>query len=331
MAAIHLLISNLVSPLPARAFAPEAAAAIASRLPSALPPAARWNPAWGDAAAAAVMEVLHAEDADPEATAVWRRFRAGSPLDPAAAGEGGIVVGLLPQRLANAATELRDAFGDGDDARITTALARVAIASTDLADPFQVTGCDLDEVAGARARFSDLLAGEDALVVGENGARVPEEALAAGVGLALGSAQERVVIEAAIRRGDVATVRLLRRARLEAALTVARAVTARAWQGAQAPVVPLEGDVLGRIHVSPNPARGMAAMRFALPRAGTARIQLLDASGRSVWQRPLGLRPAGAQGTVIGPGTLDLLPPGLYFVRVEASDYFATGRLVRVR
>ena len=80
---------------------------------------------------------------------------------------------------------------------------------------------------------------------------------------------------------------------------------------------------------SPNPARGGTALRFALARAGSVRIEVLDAAGRSV-------RVLADGGYETGEHSLRWdgrdaagrsVAPGLYFVRVTAPDLRATRRL----
>ena len=65
-----------------------------------------------------------------------------------------VIVGSAPDRFVAATNALRDAFADGDDAGIARALADVAVSASDLADPFQMTTVDHDEVEMARARWS---------------------------------------------------------------------------------------------------------------------------------------------------------------------------------
>jgi hypothetical protein len=61
------------------------------------------------------------------------------------------------------------------------------------------------------------------------------------------------------------------------------------------------------------------------------RVDLIDPSGRRLATRALGIRPAGPQGASLGAATIAALRPGLYFVRLTAEGFEATGRLVRVR
>src|SRR5437867_9967419 len=134
MTAICLALMNLGSTNPALAFAPQAAAAVAQLIPSALPPAARWNPLWGGAAAAEVERLLQAEDSAPETYAARHRFVSGSPFpdpqdDEAYAGTGA-VVGLAPHQFLLAAQALRDAFIEAEDSKIVQGIAALAVSAT---------------------------------------------------------------------------------------------------------------------------------------------------------------------------------------------------------
>ncbi len=83
----------------------------------------------------------------------------------------------------------------------------------------------------------------------------------------------------------------------------------------------------------PNPARGAVSLRIELPRAGDARVEVLDVGGRvmrSLWRGPLA---AGAT-PLRWDGADDLgnaAPAGLYFVRASAGGESAVARFVRVR
>lgn len=335
LVATHVSILTLGFAHPALAFAPQAAAAIAERIPGVLPPAARWNPSWGEAAADAVIDRVLEEDQIPEAMMPWHRFTVGGPVFTRDGGEAamgaGTIMGLAPHRLALVSLELRDAFREGDDARITQSIADLAMTAADLADPFHVTSLDREETETARARFSDLLAPDDVSELSPAEGDVPPEAIAAAVQLADESARERDAIEAAVRAGDRTALQAIRRGRLEAALVMARAIALSAWHAAGAPVVPYQGAALGAVHVEPNPARAQASLSFVLRRPGVAALELFDALGRRVWTHSLGPRAAGQQGAVFTGGVLETLPAGVYLVRIATVGEQTTGRLVHVR
>jgi hypothetical protein len=83
---------------------------------------------------------------------------------------------------------------------------------------------------------------------------------------------------------------------------------------------------------SPNPSRLAASLAFALPAAGTVRLEVLDVSGRRVWSRAESL-PAGPHAWVwdgrdaAGGET----GPGLYVVRLVTPWGTRGTRLARVR
>jgi hypothetical protein len=328
---VVMLWMNVAGSTPARAFAPEAAAAVAGRISAALPPAARWETPWNEAAAVAVASRLAAEDADPEASAPLHRYEA-APSVLGASGVGAIrdaaVNGSAPDELTRAATELGAAFGARDGARIVAAAARVAVSATDLADPFQTTSFDVDETPGGRAGFCDAidaaeLASLDAqLMIG------PFDVTAAGRALAEASATRRPDIEAAVARGDDAMVRAIRRERLAAALALARAIVRQAWESAGEPAL-AQAATPGLARVSPNPARAGSTISFTLAASGSVRAEMFDAAGRRVWSRDLGLLPAGPQSLTLGEADVRALPPGVYLARIAAPGTLAIGRVMR--
>ncbi len=91
-----------------------------------------------------------------------------------------------------------------------------------------------------------------------------------------------------------------------------------------------EGPVLAP--PSPNPSRGPVALSFRLPAGGRARVEIVDLSGRRVWERTM----AGAAGgtlAVTWNGTGDdgrRVAAGLYFVRVRVAGASAAARIIRL-
>ncbi len=82
----------------------------------------------------------------------------------------------------------------------------------------------------------------------------------------------------------------------------------------------------------PNPSRGAAVLRFALPQAGQVRLEVVDLSGRSVWHEA-GWREAGSH-TVRWDGhgaRGETCGAGLYFVRLSTPWGARTERLVRLQ
>jgi hypothetical protein len=331
--ALLIVALTLDSPKAATAFAPQVAAAIAERIPGALPPAARWNPSWGTVAGVEVFDRLRLEDEDPESALPWRRFVAGGAVLPAHDEEAlaaARIQGLAPHRLSLAANALRDAFLDGDDRRIALALAGLAVTAADLADPFLVTPAEVDEVTHARARFSDLLVDADTQGLAGSVA-IAAEPVQAALELAAQSAAVRGAVEAAVQSGDTEALAALRRGRLDAALATARSIALWAWQAANAPTVPYAGAPAGSIRIAPNPVERHSTLSFVLPRPGAATLTVFDATGRKVWTQALGPRAAGEQGAMFVRGAFDALAPGVYLVAVTTGDFRATGRLVHVR
>jgi hypothetical protein len=81
----------------------------------------------------------------------------------------------------------------------------------------------------------------------------------------------------------------------------------------------------GRVSVSiaPNPIGKQATVRYSLPRAGPATLDLFDVTGRTVLSQTLAARRTGTTG-------LDLrhLKAGVYVARVQAAGFSATQKLV---
>jgi hypothetical protein len=81
--------------------------------------------------------------------------------------------------------------------------------------------------------------------------------------------------------------------------------------------------------VGPNPAADQVQVRFALPDAAPARLEVFDIAGRRRVWRDIG--PLGA-----GEHTLDLrlgqaVDPGLYFIRLRRAGEVFTARIAVVR
>ena len=76
----------------------------------------------------------------------------------------------------------------------------------------------------------------------------------------------------------------------------------------------------------PNPAvAGRMTVRFTLPVATTARLELIDVGGRAVVSREVGMLGAGAHALDLAAGRH--MGPGLYFVRLTQG---ANTKTVRV-
>lgn len=97
------------------------------------------------------------------------------------------------------------------------------------------------------------------------------------------------------------------------------------------------GDGLGghmeAISAYPNPARSGATLRFATIEEGRVRLVLYDVSGRRVWSCDARKRVAGGH-EVFWDGRDDkgqVVPPGVYFCRLETSSGPRTSKLVILR
>ncbi len=82
----------------------------------------------------------------------------------------------------------------------------------------------------------------------------------------------------------------------------------------------------------PNPSRGATVLRFSLPQAGHARLEIVDLGGRSVWHEE-GWREAGGHSVRWdGRGARgETCGAGLYFARLTTPWGARTERLVRLR
>jgi hypothetical protein len=73
----------------------------------------------------------------------------------------------------------------------------------------------------------------------------------------------------------------------------------------------------------PNPARGVPGIAFTLPAAGDVRLELLDVSGRRIWERRESF--ASGRNTVAIEHGVDL-PPGVYVIRLTHAGRVLSAR-----
>ena len=325
------LITTLVFGLalhaaPALAFAPDANLWLASRLPEALPAGAR-EPLWTTEIPRVLVDRLNEDEESPEQAAALRRFdvmhsRQGGPI-PATEDS---LIGLAPFELANAAQELRAALRRGNATLSARALADIARAVSDLADPFRTTRPDPSETPGARAWFSDGFAPEDVA-----GAPIPDweagDPLTIAFMLAHESAGVRQAIEMATVAQDGAAIASMRRQRLERALALGAGLVRRAWVAAGSPSAAGPSTSL---RVEPNPVRGDFALLFATREAGEARFEVYDVQGRRFAEGSLGPVEAGLHRMPMDPRWLSRVPAGIYLARVAVGNGSVVGRFVRV-
>ena len=79
---------------------------------------------------------------------------------------------------------------------------------------------------------------------------------------------------------------------------------------------------------TPNPARDVATIHYALPGRGVVRIDLFDGNGRYVRTVDAGERASGAHDVTV---RVDDLAVGVYHYRLTASGKSVTGTLTVVR
>jgi hypothetical protein len=96
--------------------------------------------------------------------------------------------------------------------------------------------------------------------------------------------------------------------------------------------IPVEGDLTTMACAlnapSPNPTRGTSRISYALPVRSRVRITLLDVQGRERAQLVNGERPAGRHAAELDAREL---PPGLYWIRMQAPGADVRRKFVIVR
>jgi aminopeptidase N len=103
-----------------------------------------------------------------------------------------------------------------------------------------------------------------------------------------------------------------------------------AWVGVEPAAPPIRPQLLA---ARPNPSRGSITLRFTLPRAGQARLVVLDVGGRRV-RTLLDGAMGGGEHEIAWDGRAEngrSAPAGVYWARLEADATACTRRLVRVR
>lgn len=83
--------------------------------------------------------------------------------------------------------------------------------------------------------------------------------------------------------------------------------------------------------VSPNPLRGRAVIRYALPREADVSLQLIDNSGRRLGNLVGTRQPAGSYSVTWDFGSKRQVGAGVYFVRLTAAGASRTVRIVVAR
>jgi hypothetical protein len=98
--------------------------------------------------------------------------------------------------------------------------------------------------------------------------------------------------------------------------------------------LPIDRPIRYALHpLRPNPAPGSVEVAFSLPEAGRASLEVLDVRGRVVRALSSGVFPAGTHRTTWDGNDGQGRPAaaGLYFVRMQARDFAATAKLLRIR
>jgi hypothetical protein len=101
-------------------------------------------------------------------------------------------------------------------------------------------------------------------------------------------------------------------------------------------VVAVAGEAGSRLALAapfPNPSqRGSVTLRFTLPTAGSARVEIFDVAGRQVWQRQMGGLAAGPY-SVLWDGRTTAgrtAGPGVYLAKLTTEVGSRTARMVRL-
>ena len=79
------------------------------------------------------------------------------------------------------------------------------------------------------------------------------------------------------------------------------------------------------LRISPNPFSGATTIRYALPRAGNATLNLYDITGQLVTTLVTGYHPAGTSSLALLPSSLSA---GIYVLRFESDNTFLTRNLI---
>jgi hypothetical protein len=94
--------------------------------------------------------------------------------------------------------------------------------------------------------------------------------------------------------------------------------------------VPAHDATLSLASVRPNPSHGSAlSVRFTLPSAAAASLELLDVSGRRIAAREVGSLGSGQHTLDLGDGQCPA--PGLYLVRLTQGANTRTTRVAVLR
>jgi hypothetical protein len=87
------------------------------------------------------------------------------------------------------------------------------------------------------------------------------------------------------------------------------------------------------LRVSPNPGRYREVLRFGLPQAGDAKVEVYDVTGRCVVTLADGRYDAGWHTLRWGGRSAagEQVAPGVYFVRLTVRNQTATSKLILIK
>jgi hypothetical protein len=232
--------------------------------------------------------------------------------------------------LAKAYDALAQGFASGDAVAILEGASGLAIASSDLADPFRTADAARSGPPGTWARFADFFDSAQPITPGTSPAVLPAlDVRVAGAALASRSAAARDSVEAFALAGRDAEMMALRRARIDDAFFLARSLVAGARQAAGRATPGAPGETQGALSVFPNPSRAHALVAFRATSAGTARVRVMSVDGRRVaeFDQPV---EAGAVALALDAKLPRGLAPGAYFARITAPGVSAVARFTRL-
>jgi hypothetical protein len=81
--------------------------------------------------------------------------------------------------------------------------------------------------------------------------------------------------------------------------------------------------------LEPNPGSRGSLLRFSLPDASPAALELFDIAGRRLWSRDLSAFGTGQHSVMVGDGAW--FPPGVYLVRLTQGQRVASARIALIR
>jgi hypothetical protein len=102
----------------------------------------------------------------------------------------------------------------------------------------------------------------------------------------------------------------------------------RRWPRSVAGEVSIERRSLALEGAFPNPSSGDLSIRFTLPDAEPAALDLFDVVGRRLWTEDVGRFGPGRHVVRLAPAAQ--APPGLYFVRLTRGRETLSSKVLRI-